>query len=1451
MIARVSTHTLREERAYHICKSLTRSLDPDGSHLVRSIDIVRLSGEQEDEVPICVSIFEHPGSNYLTKVIDYGPAWYSARRCGDRHEARQAVPFTLEESVSLQIFLDFAIGAAECLETFHGQQIVHGEIRGDAFHMNLETGRVRVMNFGSGLRTFEHDLTSMGWSVFSKEVGAKTKLSYMSPEQTGRMPTEPDSRTDIFSLGILFWTMLTQKPAFKGETPMDIIRAVLGRRLPPVSSIRLDIPDVIGRIIQKATAKSIGERYHTASGLRHDLAEVRKLLSNGDSMALENWQIATKDVSWSFILPTVMIGRTAEHDEVVKVIDRVSTRYSSGQNQEHHSTLSGPSISQTRHAGLDVGIVTEDGSSDLDIASSIEERPTLPRTPEGVSGEIGTLKDHSNDTPSTAKPLGDSVESHEFNQSNFNLKTWEKNTSSLLDSAGIVDSVNVEDRRPNLGSDGAGTLAAQVNTQRFRRKGRCEVVSVTGAAGLGKSLLIQSVQVEARRRGFFASSKFDQTEKIPFGPVLKLLSSLFKQVFSESSIDATFHEVLKQYVRPVWPRLHKALELPEFLLGIQAVPLKASQSHQRHRSHMKNFTSDLQRREQSPLSSHGSLYSTTFVSQDSQNSIQVGSSTSSMPLMNTVLDVLRVFTYHKFICFCLEDLQFADDESLELIAQIVSSRMRMVVIVTYRPDQIQPGRIKDILESQGSDEIGFDTKLNRSADQLPERLETRAVGITRVMLKPLCQDNIIRYVAATLCRPEPEITSLAAVVQSRTAGNPFYMREMLDTCHRKKYIWYDYRESDWRFDLDRILKHFDADNLSNTLNSELLVSRLSDLPAASTSILAWASLLGTSFSFGLIQRLMSGEFQSYEPDCSIESGTPYSISYSQRDTIEGLQAAIQACILVATEDDDRFHFAHERYVQAAASLGECNRTVMHFIIAQTLLNCYSFDDRYRDTTASHICESIYIIRDRVVHRQSFRKLLFDCARNAAESGARSTAMNFYANCFELLQKDPWDDDATDTYYDETLELYTRAAECYLYMGHYDEAKRLLLTISSNAKSPADNAPAWILQARVFAQEGNSTDAFQALKQCLAALDIKVDDEPTFEKCDVEFRRLSKEIQSMEVDHLANKPISNDSNFIAAGAVLVETISAAFWSDTLTFYQMSLVMINTHLMSGSFPQAGIGFIHLAVIAITRFNMIEFGSEMGKIALALMDRWRDPYTMGRGGTIYSTFVGHIQYPLTTSISQLEEALEYAIRAGDRMSTILNFGLVGNLKFFASEHLAAVESFCAYGCEEVPNWHLDTPGGTMLIAIRQVCRALQGKTFTANPLKIMSDESHDSLAYKSWLVSKMKNSDRPLLLYESIEVAPLFLYGYYTRAIELGSSCLKKIDAIWSARNTRFVMFFQGLSLAGSVWRKLEDIRRPLYHNEQAGVHPTAVGGLSEAELREEITGGAKSLFIIFRL
>ncbi|CAD6503236.1 BgTH12-02903 [Blumeria graminis f. sp. triticale] len=1394
VVARVSTHALREERAYYLCKKLIRTVDPDGDHMIRPVKILRLPSQFGDDGPLVVCIYEYIGVNYLANVLDFGPAYYRGRQLGIEIKAfRDDTPLEL---MPLQMFMDFVVGATECLETMHhGQGIIHGEIRGDAFHMTNKSKKVRLLHFGSGLRTFEHGLTSNGWSMLSKEVGAKNKLCFMAPEQTGRMPAEPDSRTDIYSLGILFWTLLTQKPAFEGETPMDIIQGVLGRRLPSVSNIRLDIPDVIGRIIQKMTAKNIGERYHSISGLRHDLTEVRRLLGTGDSIALQNWKIATNDVSSFFVLPSIMIGRSEEHDKIVKVIDTVSRRHSIAQVNETYNALPfGSSLTEGRLETLDAAFGTVDqASSDGDAASSIDGGSTSFMT-NGLSGELRLHKGNSAQhrmTPSSQHQHNDSTEN--TMRITSIIKPWEKTSAFSLDSPLSIAESNNSDQLSKISSEGVGSLAGFRNTQKFRRKGHCDVVCISGLAGLGKTCLVESVQTEARRRGYFASSKFDQTKTTTFGPVLKLLSSLFKQVFSESDTETPFHQMLKKYVQPAWPMLHKVLDLPVFLLGTTDTPINAriaNSTSLAQQSFNKSLKSSVKRRDSSPSSSHGNIFSKILGAQSAQDFLRAGSSTKSVRLLNTFLEVLRIFTLHKFICFCLDDIQFADDESLDLITQILASRMRMVIIVTYRPDEPLSEKVKEIIEPSNNKEL----------------IRTGAVSITRVTLKPLNEEDIKKYVAATLCREEIEVVPLAAVVKSKTAGNPFYMREMLDSCHRKQCIYYDYKESCWRYDIEKIFKESKSSMYQETLNSEFMTSRFNELPPASKAILAWASFVGSPFSFNVIQKLLSGEFDYEDSLPSLSMSRPQSLSHSQEDAIEGLQAAIQACIIVATQDDEKFRFAHDRYLQAAASFVACSGPKMHFIIAQTLFKYYS-DDRNKEKIAIHIGESIEIIKARVAQRHKFRKILFECALSAAESGAQITAAGYYSKCFALLQDEPWKTGSVDVLYDETLQLHIRAAECYLYMGKYSEASKILETVFSQACMEVEKAPAWVLQSRIYAQEGNSPAAFRALKACLSGLGIRVD-ETSFEKCDEEFERLIVKIQSSETDALINKLSNKDSNLSAVGAVLVEAISAAYWTDQLRFYQMTLVMVNTHLTSGGFPQAGMAYIHLAMIAITRFNMIKFACQMAEISHTLVQKWQDPYTLGRRGLIYSLFVGHLQLDIPDLFSPSEEALEYSIHAGDRMATILNFGLVSNMKFFISENMADLEAFLCYGCEEVPNWSLDTRGGTMAIAIRQACRALQGKTLTHESSKIMSDDQHDSHEYKLWLSNTLENCDRQMLYYEGIEIAPLFLFGHYKSAVKVGESCLKLVDTVWSPRNSRFLMFMYGVSLAGLLWSKISD-------------------------------------------
>ncbi|KAI1376153.1 putative histidine kinase HHK1p [Hypoxylon crocopeplum] len=1385
IIARISYHVLREERAFHIAKNLIATADPKGVHNVKPIDLIRLTPQPGDRSAIIVAIYEQPGENYLFRALDLGPAFYYARKVEDRFEAYRKDDFTLEPPISLMYFLDFAIGATQCLEILHhGHGMVHGEIRADAFHFNVETNKVKLISFGSGLRSFEHGLTSSGWSTLSKELGAKNKLIYISPEQTGRMPAEPDTRTDIYSLGVLFWMLLTQQPVFTGATPLDIVQCVLSRRIPLVSNIRTDVPDVLGRIIQKCTSKNISDRYHSASGLRHDLQMVQKFLGNGDWTSLKEWHIASRDVSSFFMLPTAMVGRQHECAELLKVIERVARGHAIASLAATNRFSDGSGLSSEL---ADVADGSSEGASSGDGG--------IRRSGSFTQANSSDAKQSRSVAPPSLNGTDSQTVSSDSNQSAPRLsKAWDRHPSVSLEPKSVLDSFcERQSSSRHSGTDTSNSLSRQLGSAKFRRRGHCEVVTIEGAGGLGKSFLVQQVLVDARRRGYCATAKFDTARRTAFGPLLKLVSSLFKQVWGESNTDTPLHRSLKDYVRPIWPVLHNLLGLPEFLLGSPEPPGHASTSAQSGTNGRAGKV-PANRRSSSPVSSPGKSRPQSVSSQSSQDFLRGGASTKTIRLMNTFLDLLRIFTTHHFVCLCLDDLQFADDESLELITQVISARLKMVLIITYRPEELSPEKVQKILQPAGTD----------------ERPKSGGPRITRVVLSALTEYEILQYVASTLCRPQEDVASLALVIQSKTAGNPFYMREMLNACYRKRCIWYDYKENRWLFNLDRLFEQFKGEDNYDVLNNDFITRRLSELPPASRAILAWAALLGGSFSFELICQLLSSEFDLVDNDGHEPGETRYHAKYSKQEAVAGLQAAINACIIVQGETDDRFRFAHDRYVQAAASLKECNTAPMHFAIAQILLKKYGSEVKVRDNTASHITEAVEIIKHRVPLRQSYRKHLMHCGALAVDNGARPTAAKYYHSAIMLLQPNPWTEGVEDVDYEETLKLHLRAAECYIYMGNNATARDLANTILRSAKDAEDKAPAWLLLARVQAQNGNAESALAVLKESLSQLKVDIDTQPTFEKCDTAFMEVAARIKSMDRAEILNPLGVIDNHQAIVGAILTDAISAAWWSDNLDFYNLALTHVNLHLAQGRFPHSSTAFLHVAMIALSRFNMVEFAAELSSQCLELLERTRDPVSSARGYMVYANFVSHIQVPISVGVNHTEQSVEHASNAGDRMSVILSFGLSTQMRFFASENVGYLESICQYCCEEIPGWHQDTRGGTFLIAVRQICRALQGKTDITTADGVMTDEQHNSGSYKTWLSIQTRNGGRSVLVYETMEMIALYLYGHYEQAFEMGRRCLDRLDLMWSARNSRGVVVFHGLALAGLVQRKLTDPR-----------------------------------------
>jgi eukaryotic-like serine/threonine-protein kinase len=132
--------------------------------------------------------------------------------------------------------------------------------------MCLGTGGVKLLDFGIAKSVAEVGVER------TEEGGFRGKLAYMSPE---RIRNEPfDARSDLYSLGVVLWEILTGKRLFRGKNDVDTLRNVLEMPVPPPSSLRPEIPASLDRAVARALARNADDRYPTGQAMVEDLEPI-------------------------------------------------------------------------------------------------------------------------------------------------------------------------------------------------------------------------------------------------------------------------------------------------------------------------------------------------------------------------------------------------------------------------------------------------------------------------------------------------------------------------------------------------------------------------------------------------------------------------------------------------------------------------------------------------------------------------------------------------------------------------------------------------------------------------------------------------------------------------------------------------------------------------------------------------------------------------------------------------------------------------------------------------------------------------------------------------------------------------------------------------------------------------------------------------------------------------
>jgi len=184
-------------------------------------------------------------------------------------EKIKARPLKLEEA------LDTAIQTAQGLQAAHEKGIVHRDIKG-ANLMVTPQDQVKIMDFWLAQLAERSQLTKTATILGTP--------AYMSPEQAQRLPT--DRRTDIWSVGVVIYEMVTGRLPFEGERQQAVLYAITSEEPEPITALRAGLPMELERIVAKALAKAPEERYQHLDEMTVDLKSLRKRLESGTSRTL-------------------------------------------------------------------------------------------------------------------------------------------------------------------------------------------------------------------------------------------------------------------------------------------------------------------------------------------------------------------------------------------------------------------------------------------------------------------------------------------------------------------------------------------------------------------------------------------------------------------------------------------------------------------------------------------------------------------------------------------------------------------------------------------------------------------------------------------------------------------------------------------------------------------------------------------------------------------------------------------------------------------------------------------------------------------------------------------------------------------------------------------------------------------------------------------------------------
>ncbi|WGV27355.1 trifunctional serine/threonine-protein kinase/ATP-binding protein/sensor histidine kinase [Halotia branconii] len=736
--------------------------------------------------------------------------------------------------------------------------------------------------------------------------------------------------------------------------------------------------------------------------------------------------------------------------------------------------------------------------------------------------------------------------------------------------------------------------------QAFERvsQGATEIMLVAGFSGVGKTAVVNEVHKPiVRQHGYFIKGKYDQFQRnIPFSAFVQAFRDLMGQLLTLS--DVQIQQWKNKILLALGENAQVIIEvIPELsrIIGEQSSAPELSEIAAQNRFNLlfQKFT--------------------------------------------------KVFTSaeHPLVMF-LDDLQWADSASLNLMQLLMTDTSHLLLIGAYRDNEVNPAHpliltLSDIQKTQAA--------------------------INTITLAPLNHAQVNQLVANTLKCTENLALPLAKLIYQKTQGNPFFATQFLKALHQEQLIEFNFKSGFWQCDIARVTQQAVTDDVV-----EFMALQLRKLPPSTQHILQLAACIGSQFDLATLAIVsqhseieIAGELWK-----ALQEGLILPISEVYKFYV-GQESQI---VTPEIPETVTYKFLHDRVQQAAYSLiPEAEKQITHLQIGRLLQKATSVNelDKQIFAIANHLNKGISLIEDET-EQQELVQLNLMAGQKAKGATAYGAALDYFNTGISLLKGDCW-----QNHYTLALVLYEGAANCAFLYANFEQMEQFAEIVLAHARSWLDRINVYDTKIRAYMAQNQLLEALELARKVLEPLGVHLPEQPTPADIGQALQHTQIQLSDRAIESLLHLPPMTAPDKKAAMMILSTIMSPAYQAAPNLMPLVVFAQFDLSVQYGNSSESihAYGLYGLMLIAI--LGNIEAGYCFGQLEMKLLQYLQSPKHIAAALFDFNCFFKHWKEPAKTSLAGLLQAYTSALEVGDFNLAALSLLVYDHNTYFTGGELS----------------------------------------------------------------------------------------------------------------------------------------------------------------------------------